>query len=261
MPPPGSSSQKEAGGDSSEQSPSPQDNSNSNPDNSNSNSSPTNPRRLSKDSEGYPSWLPKRPPPPAPASTFQSSMFGGVGDVHASTPSPEEAEVDPNQPDEFGVVGGGAGAHRSRNPFAWIGGRKPTPRSVRIVSLQDSFVGAVEKEARLSSRAGGASREATDQTQVGSNSGVPAPPKVKVWSRAAGVPQMPSMAAAFTSADQDEFLPLPQPRFKAKNLHLQILRSPSPWMMAYFYVWPLIVLYHIPLQTFFDFNAVFMLLQ
>ncbi|KAF8907061.1 hypothetical protein CPB84DRAFT_1744844 [Gymnopilus junonius] len=262
MPPPGSSEPRETGVDSPSDSPSPQDNSNSNPDNSNSNSSPTNPRRLSRDSEGYPSWLPKRPPPPAPASTFQSSVLGGPSGLHTSTPSPVEGEVDPNQPDEFGVVGGGgAGSGRGRNPFAWIGGRKPTPRSVRIVSLQDSFVGAVEKEARMSSRGGAASREPTDQTQVGSSSGVPAPPKVKVWSRAAGAPQMPSMATAFRSANQEELLPLPQPRFKAKNLNLQLLRSPSPWMMAYFYLWPLIVFYHIPLQTFFDFNAVFMLLQ
>ncbi|KAF8152199.1 hypothetical protein B0H34DRAFT_109453 [Crassisporium funariophilum] len=179
------------------------------------NDNPPSSSRLSKDSEGYPSWLPKRPPPPAPASTFQSSMMGGL---HDTTPSPVE-------------------------PAPFVGGRKPTPRSVRIVSLQDSFVGAVEKETRFN-------REPTDQTRVG----VHVPPKV--WTRASGAPP-----TAFNASEHDEFLPLPQPRFNAKNLHLRLLMNPSRWMKLYFYFWPLIVFYHIPLQTFFDFNAVFILLQ
>ena len=169
--------------------------------------------RSSKDSEGYPSWLPKRPPPPPPTSTFQSSMIGGF---HDTAPSP----VDP--------------------PF--VGGRKPTPRSVRIVSLEDSFVGAVEKETRFP-------REPTDQTRVD------VPPKVLARTSTTVLP------AAFNASEHDEFLPLPQPRFNAKNLHLQLLRNPSRWMKLYFYLWPLIVFYHIPLQSFFDFNAVFILFQ
>jgi hypothetical protein len=32
-------------------------------------------------------------------------------------------------------------------------------------------------------------------------------------------------------------------------------------MRLYFYLWPLLVFAHIPLQTFFDFNAVFVLIQ
>jgi hypothetical protein len=124
-------------------------------------------------------------------------------------------------------------------PF--VGGRKPTPRSVRIVNLQDSFVGAVEKDGLVG-------REPTDQTQVN------APPKV--WTRASGVPP-----TAFNASEHDELFPLPQPRFKVKNLHLQILESPSKWMKLYYYLWPLIVFYHIPLQTFFDFNALYVLLQ
>lgn len=170
---------------------------------------------LSKDSEGYPSWLPKRPPPPPPASTFQSSMMGGFNDM---TPSPVDTP-----------------------PF--IGGRKPTPRSVRIVSLEDSFVGAVEKETRFT-------REPTDQTRVN----VHLPPKV--LSRSSAVPPI-----AFNASEHDEFLPMPQPRFNAKNLHLQLLTHPSNSMKLYFYLWPLLVLYHIPLQSFFDFNAVFILFQ
>ena len=197
MPPPGSSSRQGASA-----TPSPTDN-------------PPSSSRLSKDSEGYPSWLPKRPPPPAPTSTFQSSILGGL---HGSTPSPVE-------------------------PTPFVGGRKPTPRSVRIVNLQDSFVGAVEKDGPIG-------REPTDQTQVGVN----VPPKV--WTRASGVPP-----TTFSASEHDELAPLPQPRFNAKNLHLQILDHPSKWMRMYYFLWPLIVFYHIPLQTFFDFNAVFVLFQ
>lgn len=141
-----------------------------------------------------------------------------IGGFHDTTPSPVDAP-----------------------PF--LGGRKPTPRSVRIVSLEDTFVGAVEKETRFN-------REPTDQTRVD----VHIPPKV--LSRVSNIPP-----TAFNASEHDEFLPLPQPRFNAKNLHLQLLRNPSKWMKLYFYLWPLIVFYHIPLQSFFDFNAVFMLLQ
>ncbi|EEB89247.1 hypothetical protein MPER_12678, partial [Moniliophthora perniciosa FA553] len=58
------------------------------------------PAQMSKDSEGYPSWLPKRPPPPAPASTFQSS----VGIPEPITPGPSDSPMSP-----------------------MMGGRKPTP--------------------------------------------------------------------------------------------------------------------------------------
>ncbi|KAJ7453648.1 hypothetical protein B0H11DRAFT_1820322 [Mycena galericulata] len=160
-------------------------------------------RRMSKDSEGYPSWLPKRPLHPAPASTFQSS-------VHEAGPSDQ--------------------------PF--VGGRKPTPRSVRIVSLQDA------------SNAENDRREPTDQTRVG----IPPP---RVWSRGMGTPLSPTL---FSSPD-DSQPRAPQPKFRTKGLNLDHLLSPSLKFRLYFYFFPLLVFAHIPLQTFFDFNAVFMLVQ
>ena len=66
---------------------------------------PTHPR-ASEGSEGYPSWLPRRPPPPDPGSTVHSSNG-------QYTPGLTPVE-------RFNV------------------GRKPTPRSVRVVSLQDA---------------------------------------------------------------------------------------------------------------------------
>ncbi|KAJ7123776.1 hypothetical protein C8R43DRAFT_40635 [Mycena crocata] len=172
-------------------------------DNSEEPSSGSPHRRMSKDSEGYPSWLPKRPPPPAPASTFQSS-------VHEAGPSEQ--------------------------PF--VGGRKPTPRSVRIVSLQDSSYGEKDR------------REPTDQTRVG----IPPP---RVWSRGMGTPLSPTL---FSSPDPSQPRP-PQPKFHATGLHLELLQNPALKFRLYFYVFPLFVFAHIPLQTFFDFNAVYMLIQ
>lgn len=155
-------------------------------------SSPSPPHRVSE-SDGYPSWLPKRPPPPAPASTFQSS------------------------------------AHSE--PI--IVGRKPTPRSVRIINLQDSSQGE--------------RRDLTEQTRVGHN---------RVWSRATSAGMSPTI---FGSAAGH--LRVPRPKFRASALHPELLRSPSLRTRLQFYFLPLFVFVHIPLQTFFDFNAVFILLQ
>jgi len=162
--------------------------------------------RGSESSEGYPSWLPKRPLHPAPASTMQSS----VG-------------VFPEQPVEPLIVG-----------------RKPTPRSVRIVSLADSQ--AAERD--------GVRREPTDQTRVGQ------PVHSRVWSRATTVGMSPSVFSARLSQPQ-----VPPPRFKTNGLRLELLRNPSIISRLHYYLLPIIAFYHIPLQTFFDFNAVFILIQ
>ncbi|KAI5823653.1 hypothetical protein K523DRAFT_357477 [Schizophyllum commune Tattone D] len=164
-------------------------------------------RTWSKDSEGYPSWLPKRPPPPAPASTFQSS---------AGTPTPmcDHVSSEPSTP----------------GPASW-GGRKPTPRSIRIVSLTDDR------------------RVPTDHTRVPST-----PLQPRVWSRAT------AGAISPTVFDGTEPKPL-QPRFRANGLHLELLRSPSVASRLYFALFHVLVFLHIPLQTFLDFNAVFIIYQ
>ncbi|GLB42654.1 hypothetical protein LshimejAT787_1201030 [Lyophyllum shimeji] len=160
-------------------------------------------RRMSKDSEGYPSWLPKRPPPPAPASTFHSSV--GL------------PEAGPSEP-------------------RFLGGRKPTPRSVRIVSLQESYA----EQSR---------REPTDQTRVGY--------PTRVWSKAAGAAMSP---AVFSSGDPFASR-APQPKFRSRGLNLELLQNPSFKSRLYFYLYPILAFAHIPLQTFFDFNTVFILFQ
>jgi len=160
------------------------------------------------DSDGYPSWLPRRPPPPPPASTFHSSV--GLPDV---------AQVEPP-------------------PF--VGGRKPTPRSVRIVSLQQ------QQQQPVHAEKGG--REATDETRAAD--------AARAWSRAAGAAVSPAIFAAGNA----DFRPL-RPKFRAKGLHIELLRSPSRLIRFYFYLYPFLVFSHIPLQSFFDLNAVFILFQ
>lgn len=152
-------------------------------------SSPS-PHRISE-SDGYPSWLPKRPPPPAPGSTFQSSA-----------------------------------------PSELIGGRKPTPRSVRIINIPDTSQGE--------------RHEPTDQTRAGHN---------RVWSRATGAGISPTIFGSVMGPN------VSRPRFRTSALHPELLQSPYIRTRIQFYLLPFFVFAHIPLQTFFDFNAVFILLQ
>jgi hypothetical protein len=167
--------------------------------------------RVSEGSEGYPSWLPKRPLHPPPGSTIQSSSY-----MHGP-PGPSNEQ--------------------------FVSGRKPTPRSVRIISLQDSADGGGERD-RLGRR------EPTDQTRVSHT-----PFHARVWSRATAPTMFDSSTPFFTPA------PPPPPRFNSTGLRLELLRNPSPVFRLYFYLLPLLVFAHIPLQTFLDFNAVFILFQ
>ena len=45
------------------------------------------------------------------------------------------------------------------------------------------------------------------------------------------------------------------------GLHLELLRDPSFKTRIHFYLWPFLVLAHVPPQTFFDFNAVYILIE
>ena len=118
-------------------------------------------------------------------------------------------------------------------------GRKPTPRSVRIVSLQNSTYSEKDRQPPR--------RESTDPSRAFSGA------HTRVWSRATSAGLSPTL---FSSAAT-----VRRPRFRSSSLHLDILRSPSWKMRLWYYLYPLFVFLHIPLQTFFDFNAVFMLLS
>jgi hypothetical protein len=116
-------------------------------------------------------------------------------------------------------------------PF--VGGRKPTPRSVRIINMPETSQGE--------------RREPTDQTRAGHN---------RVWSRATGAGMSPTVFGSAMGLAH-----LPRPKFRTPALHPELLRSPSIRARIQFYLLPLFVFAHIPLQTFFDFNAVYILFQ
>ncbi|KAI0631423.1 hypothetical protein C8Q77DRAFT_1227050 [Trametes polyzona] len=173
-------------------------------------STPQSPPGVSSSSEGYPSWLPKRPPPPPPQSTLQSSVAGMFSEAGPST-------------------SGGS-------PVVPVG-RKPTPRSIRILYRPAST--QVEKDPR---------REPTEQSRAFSGAA-----HARVWSRATSAALTPTLFSAGEGL-------LPRPRFRSPALHLELLRNPSWKMRLFYYLFPVFVFAHIPLQTFFDFNAVFILL-
>lgn len=165
----------------------------------------------SSSSEGYPSWLPKRPPPPPPHSTIHSvGMF---------------------EPGPSASAGG---------PEPFVGGRKPTPRSVRIVSMQNSAQGEKDILGR---------REATDPSRFSGAA------HARVWSRATSAGLTPTVFSP--SPFQTH---VPRPRFRTSSFRPELLRHPSWKMHLWYFLFTFFVFAHIPLQTFFDFNAVFILL-
>ncbi|PFH52502.1 hypothetical protein AMATHDRAFT_2218 [Amanita thiersii Skay4041] len=205
-------------------------------------SSPSPPRPMSgNESEGYPSWLPKRPPPPPPASTIHSSVAGLYFDQEFGVVLDRDLRDADQQPSPSDATGTTSG-------IPYIGGRKPTPRSVRIVSLQESIQEGLA--------AGKGKQAVRHHHHTNGQPNVPSMTPVNALSRASGGAYL-ATATAQAAAQANA----PHPRFNARGLHLQIFRSPSTLARIYFYIWPLVIFAHVPLQTFFDFNAVFILLQ
>ena len=251
---------------------------------------------VSTSSEGYPSWLPKRPPPPAPGSTLHSlstaMMFdsGGPAEYHpgagtgagaaaagaAGAGGPAGASSDDRQPPQTPMV-----------PFS--GGRKPTPRSVRIVSMQDSNAASATTPTGAGSGgrtgAGGRREPGTDRTtttRVSSSAGALPPPRPSsssfpfsssffsrsrvLWSRAAKVSAIGALSPTLFSSSQTPDARLraaiaAPPKFRSPGLHLELLRDPSWRTRLHFYLFPVLVLAHVPLQTFLDFNTIYILIE
>ncbi|KAI5116634.1 hypothetical protein M0805_002397 [Coniferiporia weirii] len=283
-------------------------------------------RQASSRDDWYPSWLPRRPPPPAPASTVPSEMG------HGNSPIPFLSS--PSNP---GTTRGGrpmaSGAHRvtasydtgytgytgESGEFVDIGydidagqgegedaeervgvGRRQTSRSVRIVS---GGTAGVPSQRHVSSRhsrrasagmSGVRSRKegrgvrhahgtgpkpwwrGTASTPLsptvfspspfpsgllpgpGTNapSSLAIPPHMRAYPLHPGMPSMRGPLGFSTAGTA-----LMRPRFRASNLNLGILRSPSAWMKLWFYLWPIWVYGLVVLQTFFDLNSVYCLVQ
>ena len=226
---------------------------------------------VSTSSEGYPSWLPKRPPPPAPGSTLHSlstAMLFGSDGAGPSEPLPGQTSARASEDRQ----------HHVHTPVPFSGGRKPTPRSVRIVSMQDS-------NGRASGAGSGGRREPTDRTttRVSSNNAGAAPlptpstprfPSLpffpflfrsRVWSRATTTALGGRSPTLFSSSQTPDArvraAVAAPPKFRAPGLHLELLRDPSWKTRLHFYLFPFIVLAHVPLQTFLDFNAVYVMIE
>ena len=231
---------------------------------------------------GYPSWPPKRPSPPAPGSTLHSlSTVMMFGDGRGVTPS-TQGEEEEGQPAPATIV-------NSRRP-CHSGGRKPTPRSVRIVSMQDSnaatsAAGGVGSGGRHREHQG---TDRTTTTRVSSNAGATHPHphtlppprpsfsfpffpsssffRARVWSRATKASAIGALSPTLFSSSQAPDVRLraalaTPPKFRSPGLHLELLRDPSWKTRIHFYLFPILVLAHVPLQTFLDFNAIYILIE
>ena len=181
----------------------------------------------------YPSWLPSRPAPPHPRSTVHSAF-----DHYRDDPLP----ASPISP-EFGGRSSSGHSHEHRRGH----GRRATQRSVRIVGMPED-----EEKLETASR-----REPTDTTRVGGFVGgfVPGQGHARAYSRGTPLPFSP------TALSSSPLLATPRPRFNEANLHIELLRNPSSFMRFLFWFNRFFSFAHIPLQTFFDFNAAFVLLQ
>jgi hypothetical protein len=158
--------------------------------------------------------------------------------LHPAPPSTSYSTFDPRH---------GAPGPSESFPFAGIHGRTPAPRHTRVVSYLD------EKDQSFA-------REPTDQSRVT----IDAPYRQhlhhpRAWSRATGAGISPTLQSA------DAWFGLgrgrPRPTFRAQGLHLEAYRRPGKLFRLLFYLFPVFVFAHIPLQTFLDINVVFILFQ
>ncbi|EIN06802.1 hypothetical protein PUNSTDRAFT_105955 [Punctularia strigosozonata HHB-11173 SS5] len=187
--------------------------------------------------EGYPSWLPRRAPAPEPASTMHTHSSSTRAGLFTPSPGPY-TPADPGP----STGGPGTGTANSEPPTVGfsgshhhnVGGRRPTPRSVRVVRMSSTDPRRIP----------------TDTTRVGAAHN-------RVWSRATSAGFSPTVFSASPATTPHRA----RPRFRAPALHLDLVQSPGAWPKIAFWLWPLWVLGHVPAQTFLDFNAVFILVE
>ncbi|KAG8929842.1 hypothetical protein FRC02_005008 [Tulasnella sp. 418] len=238
--------------------------------------------------EGYPSWIPRRPPPPAPASTFQSRP-STAADGRFASESPVQLGEDELSPSELDFAlhamamdagleseprqsiddPQGSSSRRRRHPgsssthpsavaasYRPTHERKPTPRSVRILGGGHNYATAPLRDMS----------DSTTRAQSASS------PGFRAFSRATGT----NASATFFSSSYPSrnghhtlypaILPGSQPsrppRFRTPKFHPTLLVSPSRWTRFRYMLWGIFVVFgHLLLQSFLDFNIAFMLIQ
>lgn len=176
----------------------------------------------------YPSWLPKRPGKPVLGRiSHDSQQQGGGGDMRTSN----ETTSSSGRADASNTGSGG------RRPWAAKYGRRPADRAVRILAVPRDHTDPAGLATRSRSIA------FRTATSVGEGSSEPSP----VGDSFAGREQ-PRLSGA-------------RPRFRTRDLHLELARHPSLWNRLLFFLFPIIIFAYIPIQAFLDYNAVFMLFQ
>jgi hypothetical protein len=182
--------------------------------------------------------------------------------------------------EHLGAGAAGAGAaeaasasedRQRQTPVPFSGGRKPTPRSVRIVSMQGSNAATTATGAGTGSRREpGTDRTTTTRVSSSARATTPLPPPFSrvVWSRAAKASAIGGLSPTtlFSSSSQTPDARLraavaTPPKFRSPGLHLELLRDPSWKTRIHFYLFPILVLAHVPLQTFLDFNAIYIMIE
>ncbi|KAL0948248.1 hypothetical protein HGRIS_010845 [Hohenbuehelia grisea] len=262
--------------------------------------------------EYYPSWLPQRPlnpPPPASTSTtiarVQNPYPGNEIEEIDIAADPElvaelarveaYAEPDPSTPNPPRKSTTSSSSVPSSSASAFIrrlGGRKATPRPIRIVSTNSHSPARAlvalgdaspvpERSPQPSPRPEVAQAHAPFHRRVWSRvtrrrGALPAefaspmlgadllsPPPPSQPRRASRYPYSPTPSPAvpplgFSGAGG---FPLVEPTFKTRHLQLAHLLRPSLVIRFWYRLWILLVLAHIPLQLWFDFTAVWVLVD
>jgi hypothetical protein len=136
--------------------------------------------------------------------------------------------------------------------------------------MQDSNAATTATGAGASSARRELGTDRTTTTRVSSSAGVittpHTPPSFPAWSRAAKASAFAKGGLSpttlfFSSSSQTPDARLRDaiatpPKFRSPGLHLELLRDPFWKSRIHFYLFPIIVLAHVPLPTFLDFNAI-----
>ncbi|KDQ12604.1 hypothetical protein BOTBODRAFT_56655 [Botryobasidium botryosum FD-172 SS1] len=178
----------------------------------------------------YPSWLPKRPPPPEPASTLPSAR-----EPRTST----DADVDDHDHDDSAYPS----PHGVLDALHRLTGheRKPTPRSIRIINIAPPAPAALGPH--------------TPENNLDIDGG-----DEKTGKRRSQQPYNRASIMSHMSLSAELALP-PMPRFRARAHNLALLRNPSLLFRVWHVLLPFFAIVTFALQTFFDFNVVYILLQ
>lgn len=189
----------------------------------------------------YPSWLPRRPARPVHPGPSRDTTTGRdavyAGDLRSSN---EESSA--GRPSD--VAGGpdAVAGPSSKRRWAHKHGRKPAERNVRVLKVPPGHAdpaGLVPRSRNVAIGVEDEPRTPTSATTAATRS---------------------SHDNMFTRREYPR-LTGSRPRFRVPGLQLHLVEHPSRWNRILFFLFPILVFAHVPVQAFLDFNAAYMLLQ